>query len=293
RIATFVMPTEMPQVIVVPIGNPALVPVRFRVDISKAILRPDGTIGKFDGEGLFLTGEFPSAEDALGRLAADAFSGGERTTLEMKARADVPGIYEKTIFMMPNRPYGWKVTRCPTGMGCAALNRHFVSSGRAFPTVMKNLVTQNLDAAQNPTTKLIDPAHLDHVVLDGMQVADYSQAAISTMGQEMPSPAVMFKQEIPDIVVTVGTTPVRTPIYVVGTWRDVNIPFKPSEIVAQNMTINLATYDYDDGTRGRPAIVRDLVLPDDSGMMGGMMMMGMMKMPGDPAFSATDGMTDA
>src|SRR5207237_9906817 len=77
RIATFVVPDETPQVIVVPIGNPMLVPVRFRIDASAAILRPDKSLGKFAGEGLFLTGEFPSAEGALGRLAADAFTRGE------------------------------------------------------------------------------------------------------------------------------------------------------------------------------------------------------------------------
>jgi hypothetical protein len=285
RGATLVMPTETPQVIVIPIGNPDLVPVRYRVDTEMSILRPDRSKrGRYPSEGIFLTGEFPSAEDALGRLAADAFSGGERTTLEMKERPDAPGIFEKTVFMPPNRPYGWKVVRCPTGIGCATLNRLVVSTGHAFPTVMKNLVTRNLDAAQNPVVKLIDPAHLDRVALDNNQTADYSQAQVSTNGHDAPTTSVMFKQEVPDIVVTVGTTPVTTPTYVVGTWRDVNVPQTPQEIVMNGMTVNLALYDYDDGTRGKFPLIRDITLPDDPGPP--------MKVPGQPQYMATDGVLD-
>jgi hypothetical protein len=275
RGATFTMQTETPQVVVIPIGNPDLVPVRFRIEVGKSYLRPDLSMrGVYPGEGIFLTGEFPSAEDALGRLAADAFSGGERTTLEMYQRPDAPAIYEKTVFMPPNRPYGWKVVRCPTGLGCATLNRLVVSSGHAFPTVSKNLVDQNLDAAQNPTVKLLDPANL----------GDYAHAQISTTGHDAPSTSWMFKQEMPDIVVTVGTTPVTTPTYVVGTWRDVNLPETPSQIIMGGMVLNLAMYDYDNGTRGRFPPIRDITLPDDPGPP--------MKVPGDPPFNATDGSAD-
>lgn len=286
RGATFEMLTEQPQVIVIPMGNPALVPVRFRVDAGKAFLEPDGSArGVYAGEGVFLTGEFPSAEDALGRLAADAFTGGERASLEMKERPDAPGIYEKTVFMPPNRPYGWKVVRCPTGQGCAELNRHVLSSGRAFPTVMKNLVTANVDAAQSSAVKLIDPAHLDHVELEGGQIADYSNAHVSNDGMEGPAPAVMFKQEAPDLVVTVGTTPVTTPTYIVGSWRDVNIPQTPLEIIAEGGSLDLAPFDYDDGTQGKFPLVRDLALPDDPGSPR--------KPPGEPAFLPLDGQLDS
>lgn len=264
RSATFVVPVKAPQVIVIPIGNPSLVPVKFRVDARDAIVRPDRSVRlAFPGEGLFLTGEFPNAEDALGHLAADAFSGGERTTLELRQRPDVAGIFEKTIFMLPNRPYGWKVVRCPTGVGCATLNRHVISSGRAFPTVQKNLVTANTDAAQSPSIKLIDPRRLEHVELDGGEVASYAGAQVSRTGRETPGTSIMFKQEVPDIVVTVGTMPVTTPIYVIGTWRDVNIPQTPAEISMGTTTIELAMYDYDDGTRGKLPLMRDLALPDD------------------------------
>lgn len=286
RGATFEMLREEPQVLVIPMGNPGLVPVRFRVDVKNAFVDEPGNVrGKYPGEGIFLTGEFPSAEDALGRLAADAFTGGERATLEMKERPDSPGIYEKTIFMPPNRPYGWKVVRCPTGEGCAELNRHVLSSGRAFPTVMKNLVTANVDAAQSSTVKVIDPSALSAVELEGGQIEDYSSARVSVDGMEEPARTIMFKQEVPDLVVTVATMPVTTPIYVVGTWRDVNIPSTPLEIISMGGMIDLAPYDYDDGTLGKFPLLRDIQLPDDPGQPS--------RMPGDPMFSPTDGNVDA
>jgi len=286
RGATFVMPDETPQVIVVPIGNPALVPVTFRVDAASAVLEPDlGLRGMYPGEGLFLTGEFPAAEDALGRLAADAFSGGERATLEMKPRPDAPAIFEKVVFMQPNRPYGWKVVRCPTGVGCSELNRHVSSSGRAFPTVMKNLVTKHADGANDTGVTVVDPAALDAVMLPDGTVANYAAARVSSDGSESASTAVLFKQETPDLVVNVATEPVITPTYVIGTWRDVNIAMRPSEVVAQGATLELAETDYDDGFVGAPALLREHQLPLDPGMV--------MRQPGEPAFTATDGALDA
>ena len=286
RGTTFTMSEETPQVIVIPIGNPALVPVTFRVDVGAALLEPDGRqTGAYPGEGFFLTGEFPSAEDGLGRIAADNFTGGERATLELRERPDAPGIFEKTVFMPPNRPYGWKVVRCPARVGCAQLNRHVASSGRAFPTVMKNLVTENADAAQSPTVRVIDPRHRDRVPAEGAQTADYSRAQVSRDGREAPSTAVMFKQEIPDLVVTVGRSPVTTPIWVVGTWRDVNIPETPQDIIRNGGTLELGPYDYDDGKQGRAPPVRELTLPDDPG--------DAQRTPGVPAFDASDGNRDA
>jgi hypothetical protein len=187
--------------------------------------------------------------------------------------------------MPPNRPYGWKVVRCPTGLGCAELNRHVLSSGRAFPTVMKNLVTANVDAAQSSAVKIIDPSNLSMVVLEGGQIENYSNAHVSADGMEQPSPSIMFKQEVPDLVVTVGTTPVTTPTYVVGSWRDVNIPQTPLEIIASGGSIDLAPFDYDDGTQGKFPLIRDIVLPDDPGAP--------LKPPGEPAFTPTDGRLDS
>lgn len=282
---SFVMPVEEPQVVVVPVGNPALVPVTFRVDIGSAVLEPDlGVRGKYPGEGIFLTGELPQAEDALGRLAADTFTGGERTTLELAERPDAPGIYEKTVFMVPNRPAGWKVLRCPTGQGCTELNRHVLSSGRAFPTVMKNLVTENVDASASAAVKVLDPASLDMVDLGGGVIEDYSRARVSSDGSESRAPTVMFKQEVPDLVVSVGTTPHTTPIVVVGTWRDVNIPQTPAQIIAENLTLELGPFDYDDGMQGRAPPIRDLDLPEEPGRP--------QPVPGQPAFLPRDGEVD-
>jgi hypothetical protein len=285
RGGSFEMPEEKPQLLVIPIANPSLVPVTFRIDAGSAILEPDRSLrGVYPGEGVFLTGEFPNAEDALGRLAADAFTGGERSTLEMAERPDAPGVYEKTIFLPPNRPYGWKVVRCPTGQGCSELNRHVTSSGRAFPTVMKNLTTSNDDAGGSESVRLIDPKNLDRVVLEDGSTADYSSARVSLTGMEAPSTSVMFKQEAPDLVVTVATEPLITPIYVVGTWRDVNIPERPTDIIMQGGTIELGPYDYDDGKMGRAPIVRDLMLPVDPGEAA--------LPPGQPPYRGTDGDRD-
>ncbi len=284
---SFVAPDETPQVVVIPVGNPAMVPVTFRVDVGSALLEPDpdGPRGVYPGEGVFLTGEFPASEDALGRLAADAFSGGERATLEMQPRPDVPTIYEKTVFMNPNRPYGWKVVRCPTGVGCAELNRRVTSSGRAFPTVMKNLVTANTDAAGDPSVVVVDPAALDRVPAPGGGTTDYSAARVSTTGEDSPGPTTLFKQEVPDLVVMVGTEPLITPIHVVGTWRDVNIPTRPSEIISSGQNIELGMFDYDDGLVGRAPLVRDVQLPLDPGIPR--------RPAGEPVFDATDGRVDA
>lgn len=282
---TFVVHDETPQVIVVPVGNPALVPVTFRVDAGSAFLEPDGRLrGVYPGEGVFLTGELADAEDALGRLAADAFLGGERTTLEMKPRPDAPSVYEKTIFLKPNRPAGWKVVRCPTGVGCSELNRHVTSSGRAFPTVMKNLTTANRDAASDSSIAVADPANLSSVVAPDGTRSDYSGAMVSESGDDPPGPGRLFKQEAPDLVVAVGTSPLVTPIYIVGTWRDVNIPGTPLDIIARGDVLSLGEYDYDDGLAGRSPLIRDLDLPLDPGETP--------PIPGQPAFTATDGTRD-
>lgn len=282
---TFAVPDETPQVHVVPVGNPGLVPVTFRVDAGSAFVLADGSRrGVLDGEGVFLTGEFSGAEDALGRLAADAFSGGERAVLEMQRRSDAPAVYEKTIFLPPNRPYGWKVVRCPTGVGCGELNRLVLSSGRAFATVMKNLVTHPVDAATSSLPVLVDPAALSDVRWSDGSVVDYGAARVSASGADAPSSQVLFKQEAPDLLVNVGTEPVVTPIYVVGTWRDVNIPTKPLQIIANGQSLDLKPFDYDDGFAGKLPLLRALDLPRDPGPPT--------RAPGEPAFGATDGALD-
>ena len=78
----------------------------------------------------FLTGEFSLAEDAFGRNAADAFSGGDNPTLEMKERTDAPGVWEKTIFLPKNRPFGWKVVRCPKTVGFGNQSQGLGKRGR-------------------------------------------------------------------------------------------------------------------------------------------------------------------
>jgi hypothetical protein len=250
--------TEAPVDASIRVGNPALVPVTFRVDVSAALLSKDGTIrGLFPGEAPFLTGEFGTAEDAFGQNAADHFGGGENVVLQMQPRTDHAGVWERTLFLGPSRTYGWKVVRCPADKGCADLNRHVTSSGRAFATVMKNLATENRDAQTATAVKIIDPRR-PVVTLDGGGTLDYTHATVyagNGTGLEpnpsgVPDGVRMFKQEMPDLFVNVGTEPVATPVMVVGTWRDVNLPETLAQIISNNMIFDLNPWDYDSGFVG-------------------------------------------
>ena len=60
----------------------------------------------------------------------------------------------------------------------------------------------------------------------------------------------MFKQEVPDLVVDVKEAALETPVYVIGTWRDVNIPGSPADIIAGGQVIDLTETDYDAGLIG-------------------------------------------
>ncbi|MEW5852749.1 MAG: hypothetical protein AB2A00_28455 [Myxococcota bacterium] len=254
-----VAPDETPEAVVVPLGDPSMTPVTFRVDVGAAFLTADGTQrGVFDGESVWLTGEWQIAADVLGRNAGDAFTGGEQSTLEMREDSEHPGVWTKTLWLPGGRPYGWKAVRCQIAVGCGPLNQRVASSGRAFATVMKNLVTENQDAFAVPAVVVVDPHNLSAVPLSSGN-ADYSNASVYIGNGEggednppgMPNPSTLFKQESPDLAVVVGDEPVRTPIYVVGTWRDINLPMRPADILNSQETVNLSPYDYDEGFIGR------------------------------------------
>ena len=272
RSADFVVPQEKAVTVSILVGNKDKVPVTFRVDVGSAWLDSDGTSkGVYAGEAVFLTGEFGGAEDAFGQNATDSFSGGENVVLQMVERAANKGVWERTIFLPKSknkggRPYGWKVLRCPKDKGCTQLNKMVTSSGRAFPTVMKNLVTEMCDAGKTKWTdknckspRLIDPRKLTKVNT-GAGVLNYSSAKVwpGTGGglKDQQDPAgtpkatLMFKQEITDLVVNVDDKPVETPVYVIGSWRDVNISGTPSDIISGGKVIDLAKSDYDAGFTG-------------------------------------------
>jgi hypothetical protein len=267
RSADFTVPDEKAVSVEILIGSKDKVPIVFRVDASQAWLDPEGSSkGLYPGEAIFLTGEFGLAEDAFGQNATDAFNGGENVVLQMSERKDRPGVWERTIFLPQSRPYGWKVVRCPKDQGCTQLNKMVTSTGRAFPTVMKNLVTELCDASKTSwpdpeckSPKLIDPRALSQVDT-GSGVLDYSSAKIfeGTGGgiadqkdpAGTPSASIMFKQEVPDLVVDVKDQPVETPVYVIGTWRDVNIPGTPADIITGGKVIALSKTDYDAGLIG-------------------------------------------
>jgi len=139
---------------------------------------------------------------------------------------------------------------------------------------MKNLVSQNRDAASQSAVQLIDPADL----------GDYRHAQVSLSGLEAPSETVIFKQEVPDLVVQVGTKALITPTYVIGTWRDINIETTPEELIEQGEIIDLNPYDYDNGHIGIVPLVRTASLSVDPGPPR--------QEPGLPNFIATDGELD-
>jgi hypothetical protein len=256
---SIIAPDETPQAVKLPLGDATMTPVQFRIDVGRAYLTADGSQrGVFTGESPFITGEWQRAADALGRNAGDAFTGGEQRSLQMRPDPDHPGLWVKTLWLPPGRPYGWKIVRCQTDIGCGPLNQRVASSGRAFATVMKNLVTENQDAFAFSSVVLVDPNALANVPLQS-GVTDYSNAHIyigNGMGGEgnpanAPNNMVLFKQEVPDLAVVVGNTQLITPIVVVGTWRDVNLPVRPAEILAGSATVSLTPYDYDEGFIGR------------------------------------------
>jgi hypothetical protein len=267
RSADFAVPDEKPVEVGILIGAKDKIPVTFRVDVSKSWLELDGSQrGVYPGEAVFLTGEFGIAEDAFGQNATDAFNGGENVVLQMSERKDRPGVWERTIFLPGGRPYGWKVVRCPKDKGCTQVNKMVSSSGRSFPTVMKNLATELCDLSKTSWTdpeckspKLIDPRKLD-AVNTGAGILDYSKARIhegtgagladQKDPKGTPNPTLMFKQEAPDLVADVKDQPLQLPVFVVGTWRDVNIPGTPADLLTGGKVIDLTKTDYDAGQIG-------------------------------------------
>jgi hypothetical protein len=252
-------PDETPITVKLSLGTPGYTPVTFRVDVSRAYLNPSGSSrGVYPDESVFLTGEWQQASDALGTNCGDSFTGGENTCLQMKELADHPGVWQRTLWLAPGRPYGWKVVRCTTDYGCGPLNQLVASSGRAFATVMKNLATDNADAFADPGVGIVDPLS-PATTQAGGSTRDYTGASVyvgSGVGSEpdpsgTPDGARMFKQEAPDLVVVVANVPLKTRVIHVGTWRDVNLANTPQEIVDQQLSVDLGTSDYDDGFIGR------------------------------------------
>ncbi len=250
---------EASQTVQLALGNPEWTPVTFRVDVSGAFLVPDGSEkGHYPNEAVFLTGEWLTAVDALGNNCGDAFSGGEQPCLRMREDAAHAGVWTRTIWLPPGRPYGWKVVRCDALDGCGPLNQVVASSGRAFATVMKNLVTDNVDAFADAEVGLVDPLDLANTPAAG-DVYDYSSAEVYVGNAEgaetdppgTPDGAQMFKQEAPDLVVVVAEDTIVTRVFHVGTWRDVNLGRTPAQIVDDATPLQLGVYDYDDGFIGR------------------------------------------
>jgi hypothetical protein len=265
---------ETPRSQAMPLGEEGKVPVTLRVDVGAAFLTADGSLrGRYPDEAIFMTGNFVGLVDAFRQNCADTWSGGENMNLRMRERSDHPGVWEKTLWLPPGRSQTFKVVRCPADSGCSGLNQRVTSTGNAFATVAKNLATENRDASEYAEVSIVDPAHLDAVSVGG-QSQDYSGATVylgAGAGREddpagTPNPATLFKQELPNLVVNLlqsGDCPAQTPVYVIGTWRDVNLPLTAAEILATvdpgGTPFDLIPHDYDDGMIGAPPPQR--VLP--------------------------------
>lgn len=256
---TVTAPDETPETVRLSLGNPEWTPVTFRVDVGGAYLTPNGNErGVRAGEAVFLTGEWQQAVDALGNNCGDSFSGGEQPCLRMRELDGHPGVWTRTIWLPPGRPYGWKVVRCIADTGCGPLNRLVSSAGRAFATVMKNLATDNVDAFADANVGIVDPINPSATSAGG-RVVDYTDANVyvgEAIGGEpdpagTPDGARMFKQEVPDLVVVVAQSPIVTRVIHVGTWRDVNLGTTPQAIIAGSLSVALTPSDYDDGFIGR------------------------------------------
>ncbi|MBN2358321.1 MAG: hypothetical protein JXR83_02650 [Deltaproteobacteria bacterium] len=262
---------EEPANAVMPLGDPDLTPVTFRIDVGASYVTGDGSVrGHHPGEAIFVTGNFSNIVDAFRQNCGDAWSGGENLNLRMRERSDHPGIWEKTLWLPRGRAQTYKVVRCDADLGCGPLNASVTSTGFAFATVMKNLATENLDASNHAAVKIIDP-NQPSVVINGTSY-DYSGADIyvgTGIGREedppdTPDASLLFKQEIPNLVVSPpasGECALQTPVEIIGTWRDVNLPLTPAQIIQAvgptDPKFNLNPYDYDDGMVGVAAPNRE------------------------------------
>lgn len=254
-----IAPDETAQTVRLSLGNPQFTPVTFRVDASRAYLNTSGSErGVRAGEAVFLTGEWQVAVDALGNNCGDAFSGGEQLCLKMRELPGRAGVWQRTLWLPPGRPYGWKAVRCDADTGCAPLNRLVSSGGRAFATVMKNLATDNVDAFSDANVGIVDVIAPATTQAAGRTI-DYTAATVfqgAGAGSEpdpagTPDGARMFKQEVPDLVVVVAQQPIITRVVHVGTWRDVNLGTTPQQIIDGSLSVDLGPIDYDDGFIGR------------------------------------------
>lgn len=257
-LVSMVAPDETPETVRLSLGEAEWTPVMFRVDVSRAYVTPDGSVrGMHPGEAIFLTGAWQRAVDALGNNCSDSYSGGESLNLKMRELDGHPGVWTKTLWLPRDHPYEWKVVRCDAAAGCGPLNQLVSSSGSAFATVMKNLTTDNVDRSGHPEVGLIDPLAPENTDAGG-QIYDYTDAVVYEgmgAGSEpdpagTPDGARMFKQEVSNIIVVVGDEPVKTRVFHVGTWRDVNLGQTPSDIIENASVVQLNPTDYDDGFQG-------------------------------------------
>jgi predicted pyridoxine 5'-phosphate oxidase superfamily flavin-nucleotide-binding protein len=132
-----------------------------------------------------------------------------------------------------------------------------------YPHDNNDSTSRNLvrDAGFNaPSGSETDGYSRDITFLAGINTEDGRGNATVYIGNGMggesnpswaPRADTLFKQEVPDLAIVVGTEPLVTPIYTVGTWRDVNSPKRPAQILMEMSALNITPYDYDQGFIGR------------------------------------------
>ena len=202
--------------------------VTFKAVVDFAWLSVDGASrGLPPGQGLYLTGTV--MRDARGVDGAD---------LRVSGRTDVAGIdgfrFEPTDELVDGAPVYALNLRLPPGTYAYKLAYGDADLARDPPVTLET-VTKSLATRNDLGGVAVDPRSLQ-----GRDGTSYVRARLSTSGNDLPGPGVLFKRETPDDVLVVAEIDRVLAPTVVGTWRDV--PFGRGA-------------DYDDGLVELPLFV--------------------------------------
>ena len=202
--------------------------VTFKAVVDFAWLSVDGASrGLPAGQGLYLTGTV--MRDARGVDGAD---------LRVFGRTDVAGVdgfrFEPTDELVDGAPVYALNLRLPPGTYAYKLAYGDADNARDPPVTLET-VTKSLSTRNDLGGVAVDPR-----TLQGRDGTSYVGARLSTSGNDLPGPGVLFKRETPDDVVVVAEIDRALNPAVIGTWRDA--PFGRGA-------------DYDDGLVELPLFV--------------------------------------
>jgi hypothetical protein len=202
--------------------------VTFKAVVDFAWLSVDGASrGLPPGQGLYLTGTV--MRDARAVDGAD---------LRVTGRTDVAGVdgfrFEPTDELVDGAPVYALNLRLPPGTYAYKLAYGDAALARDPPVTLET-VTKSLATRNDLGGVAVDPR-----TLQGRDGTSYAGARLSTNGNDLPGPGVLFKREVPDDVLVVAEIDRALNPTVIGTWRDV--PFGRGA-------------DYDDGLVELPLFV--------------------------------------